>query len=176
MINIYTVKWGTKYGPEYVNKILEQCKKYTKQEFKFYCLTEDPTSLSSDIEVIPFPEDNYYEKWWNKLYLFDKNVVTQTGEKLFFDLDIFIQHSIDPIISHACGDSLTFIKTELHNLEQMRIDTKEIPRKFTERSVTSVLPTCSRHVYHGQKQKDLRKKVKISTRFESRTSLRATSR
>ena len=132
MINIYTVKWGTKYGPEYVNKILEQCKKHTKQEFKFYCLTEDPTSLSSEIEVIPFPDGNYYEKWWNKLYLFDRNVVPHTGEKLFLDLDIFIQHSIDPIINHDCGDSLTFVKTAWHDIEQMRIDTKEIPRKFTD--------------------------------------------
>lgn len=132
MINIYTVKWGTKYGPEHVNKILEQCKKYTTQEFKFYCITEDSTSLSSEIEVIPFPEGNYYEKWWNKLYLFDRNVVSQTGEKLFLDVDIVIQHSIDPIINHRCGDSLTFVKTVWHDLEQMRIDTKEIPRKFTD--------------------------------------------
>jgi len=132
MINIYTVKWGSKYGSEYVNKILEQCKKHTSQEFKFYCLTEDPSSLSPEIEIISLPTHNYYEKWWNKLYLFDRNIVKQSGEKLFFDLDIFIQHSIDPIINHKCGDSLSFIKTAWHNLEQMQIDTKEVPRKYTD--------------------------------------------
>lgn len=132
MINIYTVKWGTKYGPEYVNKLYERVNKTTAKDFKFFCLTEDSVGLNSDIEIISFPEGNYYEKWWNKLYLFDRTVVTQTGEKLFFDLDIFIQHSIDPIIEHDPGDNLTFVKTHWHDLEQMRIDTKDTPRKYTD--------------------------------------------
>jgi len=132
MINIYTVKWGTKYGAEHVNKIFAQCKKHTSKQFRFFCLTEDSSNLMDDIEVIPFPENNYYEKWWNKLYLFDKNVVTQTGEKLFLDLDIYLQHSIDPIIDHEPKDCLTFVKTHWHNLEQMKIDTKDNPRLFTD--------------------------------------------
>lgn len=132
MINIYTVKWGTKYSSDHVNKILEQCEEYTTHDFKFYCLTEDPSGLSSKIEVIPFPKENYYEKWWNKLYLFDTAVVSQTGEKLFLDLDIVIQRNIDGFIEHDCDDKLSFIKTTWHDLEQMRIDTKETPRKFTD--------------------------------------------
>lgn len=132
MINIYTVKWGNKYPSDQVNRIFEQCKKYTEKEFTFYCLTDDATDIDPEINIISFPENNYYEKWWNKLYLFDRNVVTQTGEKLFFDLDITIQKSIDPIIDHAPGDSLTFVKTTWHDLEQMKIDTKDTPRKFTD--------------------------------------------
>jgi hypothetical protein len=80
MINIYTVKWGFKYDSEDVNKILEQCKQHITTEFNFYCLTEHSGGLSPEINVIPLPEDNYYEKWWNKLYLFDRNVVKQKGE------------------------------------------------------------------------------------------------
>lgn len=132
MINIYTVKWGTKYSSEHVNKILEMCKKHTSKEFKFFCLTEDSTGLDPEIEVISFPENNYYEKWWNKLYLFDRNVVCQSGEKMFLDLDIYIQRSIDPIIEHDPGCNLTFVKTHWHNLEQMKIDTKDTPRKYTD--------------------------------------------
>lgn len=132
MINIYTVKWGTKYSSKHVNKILEMCKKNTTKEFKFFCLTEDPEGLDEEVSVINFPEENYYEKWWNKLYLFDRNVVSQTGEKLFLDLDLHIQKSIDPIIDHNPNDSLTFVKTHWHNLEQMKIDTKDIPYKYTD--------------------------------------------
>jgi len=132
MINIYTVKWGTKYSSKHVNKILEMCKKNTTKEFKFFCLTEDPEGLDEEVSVINFPEGNYYEKWWNKLYLFDRNVVSQTGEKLFLDLDLHIQKSIDPIIDHNPNDSLTFVKTHWHNLEQMKIDTKDIPYKYTD--------------------------------------------
>jgi hypothetical protein len=132
MLNIYTVKWGTKYSTEHVNKIFTQCKKQTSKKFRFFCLTEDGSNLIDDIEVIPFPENNYYEKWWNKLYLFDKNVVTQSGEKLFLDLDIYLQHNIDPIIDHNPKDCLTFVRTHWHNLEQMKIDTKDNPRLFTD--------------------------------------------
>lgn len=132
MINVYTVKWGTKYGPEYVNRLYDVLHEKTTKDFKFFCLTEDPTGLNSDIEVIPFPEWNYYEKWWNKLFLFDRNIVTQTGEKIFFDLDIFIQNNIDCIIDHDPKDGLTFIRTHWHDLEQMRLDTKDNPRLFTD--------------------------------------------
>ena len=88
MINIYTVKWGTKYSSDHVNKILAQCKQHITSEFKFYCITETPADLDPEVIVIPLPEDNYYEKWWNKLYLFERDVVAQQGEKLFLDLDI----------------------------------------------------------------------------------------
>ena len=132
MINIYTVKWGTKYSSDHVNKVLESCKKNTSTDFKFFCLTEDSTGLDPEISVIEFPDENYYEKWWNKLYLFDRTVVCQQGEKLFLDLDIHIQKSIDPIIQHDPKDHLTFVRTHWHNLEQMKIDTKDIPYKYTD--------------------------------------------
>lgn len=132
MINIYTVKWGTKYSSAHVNKILEQCKKYITTEFRFHCLTESARGLDPEIEVINFPEGNYYEKWWNKLYLFDRRVVQEQGEKLFLDLDIVIQHNIDCVVDHDPEDGLTFIRTHWHNLKKMKNDTKDIPQKYTD--------------------------------------------
>lgn len=132
MISIYTVKWGYKYGPEYVNKILEQCKEHITHDFDFYCLTEHPDGLAAEINVIPFPENNYYEKWWNKLYLFDRKVVEQKGEKLFFDLDVVIQNNIDCIVEFDPGNALTFIRTHWHNLRKMKEDVKQIPWAYTD--------------------------------------------
>lgn len=132
MISIYTVKWGYKYGPEYVNKILEQCKEHITHDFDFYCLTEHPDGLAADINIIPFPENNYYEKWWNKLYLFDRKVVEQKGEKLFFDLDVVIQKNIDPIVEFEPGNSLTFLRTHWHNLRKMKDDVKQTPWLYTD--------------------------------------------
>lgn len=132
MINIYTVKWGKKYSSKYVNKIYQQCKKHTTRYFKFFCLTENPKGLHKDIEVIPFPEGNYYEKWWNKLYLFDKDIVTQQGEKLFLDLDVIVQSNLDSFIDYSCQDKIVFVHTHWHNLEKMYEDTKHIPHKYTD--------------------------------------------
>jgi len=130
MISIYTVKWGTKYNVDHVNKILEQCREHITTDFDFYCLTEHTIGLHSDVIVIPFPEDNYYEKWWNKLYLFDKQVVSQRGEKLFLDLDIVIQNNIDCIVDHDPEDGLTFVRTHWHNMKKMKRDTQDIPRAY----------------------------------------------
>lgn len=132
MINIYTVKWGQKYGPEAVNAIHDQCKKYITEEFDFYCLTEYPHGLNPDILTIDFPKGNYYEKWWNKLHLFDSSVVTQKGEKLFFDLDVQIQSNIDCIVDYDPTDKLTFVRTCWHNLKKMKRDVKDIPWAYTE--------------------------------------------
>lgn len=131
MIHIYTVKWGTKYSSSHVNEIYKHCLENVEEDFEFYCLTEDSDGLFNSINVIPLPEDNYYEKWWNKLYLFDNSVVTQRGEKLFLDLDIGLQRNIDYFIQYPCKNKLLFVKTEWHNLEQMKKDTEHVPHKYT---------------------------------------------
>ena len=82
-MNIYTVKWGSKYSAKHVNKIYEACQESISQDFHFYCLTENPKGLNDWITVLPFPKGNKLEKWWNKMYLFDENVVRQKGENLF---------------------------------------------------------------------------------------------
>ena len=74
-INIYTVKWGSKYSPQHVNKIYESCLESISDTFTIHCLTENSNGLSEDIKVIPFPKENKLEKWWNMMYLFDDNVV-----------------------------------------------------------------------------------------------------
>lgn len=132
MINIYTVKWGTKYSSSHVNKIFSQCVEQITRNFKFYCITEDPIGLSDEINVLKIPEDNYYEKWWNKMYLFDTNVVWQEGEKLFLDLDIVVQRNLNAFIDYPCYDKLIFVKTEWHDLEKIKEETKHIPHAYTE--------------------------------------------
>lgn len=132
MIHIYTVKWGTKYPSSHVNEIYKQCVENLTRNFKFYCITEDSEGLEPSIIVLEIPKDNYYEKWWNKLYLFDTNIVWQEGEKLFLDLDIKIQRNLNAFIDYECEDKLVFIKTEWHNLEKQYKETRHIPHKFTD--------------------------------------------
>jgi hypothetical protein len=132
MINIYTVKWGTKYSARHVNRIYEQCEEHITHQFELFCITEDGEGLYGDIKVIPFPEGNYYEKWWNKLYLFERDVVSQTGEKMFLDLDVIIQKNIDAIVNFETDDCLCFLKTDWHDLESQYKQTRHIPHKFTD--------------------------------------------
>ena len=131
-MNIYTVKWGSKYSAKHVEKLFEACKEHLTVPFKFYCLTENPKGLSRDITVIPLPKGNKLKKWWNKMYLFDDNVVRQKGENLFFDLDIIIQKNIDDIANFDPEDCLCFGQTHWHDLETMQKDTEHVPHRYTD--------------------------------------------
>ena len=39
------MKWGDKYGPEYVNRLYAAAKKNVTGEFSFACLTDDSSGL-----------------------------------------------------------------------------------------------------------------------------------
>ena len=132
MINIYTVKWGNKYVASHVNMLFESCKQHISCPIEFYCLTEDAKDLDPDIHVLSLPGGNKLEKWWNKMYLFDDSIVTQKGEKLFFDLDVILQKNIDDIVDFDAEDCLCFVKTWWHDLETQYKDTRHIPHKYTD--------------------------------------------
>ena len=59
-------------------------------------------------------------------------LVDQKGEKLFFDLDILIQHDIIPIEAFEPEDCLGIVKTWWHDIERMREETKHVPHKFSD--------------------------------------------
>lgn len=131
-MNIYTVKWGDKYSSDYVNKIAyDIAADFPEAERKVYCITDDPTGLEEFIEPILIPEDNDLQKWWNKMYLFSP-LVEQEGEKLFFDLDILIQHDITAFENFEPEDCLGIVKTWWHDIETMREETKHVPHKFSD--------------------------------------------
>tara|TARA_A100001011_G_scaffold315862_1_gene334671 strand:+ start:2228 stop:2902 length:675 start_codon:yes stop_codon:yes gene_type:complete len=131
-MNIYTVKWGSKYVASHVNQILESCKKNLSCDFTFHCLTENDKDLSEEIKVLSLPGGNKLEKWWNKMYLFDDNIVTQKGEKMFFDLDVIIQKNIDVIAEYDPEDCLGLVKTWWHDLDTQYEDTRHVPHKYTD--------------------------------------------
>ena len=103
MINVVCLKWGTKYGSEYVNKLYNGVKRNTTIKFKFHCFTEDTTGLNVDIIAHPLPF-NTLEGWWNKLYLFSNDLPIPIGEKIFFiDLDTLIVSNIDELLTVSCN-------------------------------------------------------------------------
>jgi hypothetical protein len=99
MINIVCLKWGTKYGPEYVNRLYAGVKRNTSVPFKFWCFTEDSTGIDSEVCVAPLPFSGQLETWWNKLYLFSDKIPIPKGETIFYiDLDTLIVDNIDHIL------------------------------------------------------------------------------
>jgi hypothetical protein len=102
MINIVCVKWGTKYGPEYVNRLYYGVKRNITIPFSFHCFTEDITGIHEDIIThnLPFQD---LEGWWNKLYLFSEDLPLK-GRIMFMDLDTLVVGNIDELCSSNSSD------------------------------------------------------------------------
>lgn len=108
MINIISVKWGTKYSSKEVNTLYRMVEKNLSLPFTFYCFTEDPTGLREEIQIIENTLEYNLQGVWNKLILFKKGVLPD-GIKLFFDIDIVIQGNIDYLLDHL-NPGLTKVK------------------------------------------------------------------
>ena len=66
-VNVVCSKWGTKYGPHFVNRLKEMSKRNIPDQFDFhfYCYTDNDEGLDDDINVIPFPDiPNIHPKYW----------------------------------------------------------------------------------------------------------------
>jgi hypothetical protein len=99
MINIVCLKWGSKYGPEYVNRLYAGIKRNTNLEFKFWCFTDNSNGIRSEVNIVPLKYANLLDSWWNKLNLFSNDLPIPKGEWIFYvDLDTLIVNNIDRLL------------------------------------------------------------------------------
>ena len=110
-VNVLCIKWGNKYGPEYVNKLHSMVRRHLHRPFRFVCLTDDGAGIDPSIEVKPIPmigfdEFDQRKPWtfghgWLKLTSFAPQLYDLQGTTLFLDLDIVILDSLDPFFDQA---------------------------------------------------------------------------
>lgn len=103
MYNIITVKHGTKYNADYVNRMYNMISRNVTLPHKFYCFTEDPTDLDPGIKVMPLPTDIAITGWWFKTYIFKKGLFEPGTTNFFTDLDMVILSNIDDMLTYRPG-------------------------------------------------------------------------
>jgi len=107
---VLCMKWGTQYGPEYVNRLYGMLARQTMRSFRLVCLTDDDNGLRSEVEwypipVIPLPDDAP-ERGWRKLASFAPEIARVLGDRaLFLDLDVVLMGGIDAFFEYP-GDFL----------------------------------------------------------------------
>ncbi|WP_194755262.1 glycosyltransferase [Aliidiomarina indica] len=104
-VNILCIKWGNKYGPDYVNKLYSMVKRNITLPFRFVCLTDDGEGIDEHIEVKDIPQVGFKDfderaPWsfghgWLKVTSFAKPLYDLVGPTLFIDLDVVIVDNID---------------------------------------------------------------------------------
>ena len=102
-INILCMKWGSKYGPEYVNKLYAMVSRNLRLPFRFICLTDDKKGIHRAVDCLPLPDIELPagtpERGWNKLTTFIQPLFDIEGKTLFLDLDVVIVGSLDVFFS-----------------------------------------------------------------------------
>lgn len=97
---ILCMKWGTKYGPEYVNRLYGMVKLHLKGDFHFVCLTDRTEGIRPEVQCLPIPTlalpPGSPERGWTKLTTFEAKLHGLQGTALFLDLDVVIVDDITP--------------------------------------------------------------------------------
>ncbi len=96
---VVCVKQGTKYGPDYVNRLAAMVRRNSSHDPDFVCFTEDATGLDGGIRHLPLPDPDY-QGWWNKVSLYRGDLDGVGGRMLYFDLDVVLTGSIDPLLTY----------------------------------------------------------------------------
>jgi hypothetical protein len=96
---VLCMKWGTKYGPEYVNRLYGMVARNLRGPFRFVCLTDNSMGVRPEVECMPLPSLDLApgaDRGWPKLTTFKADLQGLRGTALFLDLDIVIVGDITP--------------------------------------------------------------------------------
>ena len=102
--NIVCMKWGTRYGPEWVDRLYGMVARNTTWDIRFVCFTDDGSGIRPEVECQPLPEVRFdagrIGKYWPKLGLMQAGLGGLEGMTLFLDLDLVLIDSLDPFFTH----------------------------------------------------------------------------
>ena len=51
--HVICMKWGTKYGPKYVNRLYAMVKRHLTLDFQMVCLTDDMQGIHPQVRCLP---------------------------------------------------------------------------------------------------------------------------
>jgi len=99
--HVLCMKWGTKYSPDYVNRLYAMVRRHLSGDFNFICLTDDGRGIRSEVQCLPIPPLDLEvpagqpDRAWKKLTTFERNLHGLQGTALFLDLDVVVVGSLD---------------------------------------------------------------------------------
>ncbi len=93
------MKWGSRYGADYVNRLYSSIKRHTKKRTKVYCFTDNSNGISKEVICKPLPNINLPKSIslspWRKMSVWQFPLYDLTGDVLFLDLDLVITGNLD---------------------------------------------------------------------------------
>lgn len=146
---VVCMKWGSRYGPEYVNALANMVARNTRRETRLVCFTDDPGGIEGGVETRALPEIQLPEhlRWmpWRKISLWKPELGGIEGDILFMDLDVIVTGNIDDLFDFEpgkfCGiKNWTQAKDGVVNTSVFRFRVGSAPHLFErlERDATAI--------------------------------------
>jgi len=99
--HVLCMKWGTKYGPDYANRLYAMVRRHLSGDFNFVCLTDDAQGIRPEVQCLPIPQLDVDvpagepDRAWKKLTTFEHDLHGLKGTALFLDVDVVVVGSLD---------------------------------------------------------------------------------
>lgn len=123
MLNILTMKWGTLYSSDDVNRLYRQVRRHLSRPHRFVCFTDDAAGLDAGVEAQPLPElglpEGHGDTRWRKLALFRRDLGGLAGTALFLDIDLVVVDDLSPFFELP-GEFLIIRDDDLFRAKPLR--------------------------------------------------------
>ena len=124
MKQIVCMRWGAKYGPDYVNRLYGMIARNITPPFRVFCLTDDATGLRPEIEAKVIPGlgsemSRFRRGIWAKARLWGETLEGIEGTVLFMDLDLVVTGSLDAFFEHGDSDDVILARNPVKPLERL---------------------------------------------------------
>lgn len=96
-ITVLCVRFGTKYGQDYVERLRNMVSRHLTVPYEFVCLSDDPTKIQG-VRTLYQKSAGYNRPWWHKVHMFDPNLDI-SGRILYLDLDVIICNNLDKLVN-----------------------------------------------------------------------------
>lgn len=116
VFNAICLKFGTLYGPEYVNRLHAGLKRNSALNVRLVCMTDNQSGINPSIECIPLAKEPFHDRMlaalqsapkrgrMQKISLFRPGLVSNLeGPLMVFDLDVAITGAVDELRDFAPG-------------------------------------------------------------------------
>jgi len=104
-VTVLCMKWGSKYGADYVDRLYGMVARNLTRPFRLVCLTDDAKGIRPEVTCAPIPKlppvSQPKERGWFKLASFSPELGELLGETvLYLDLDVVVMGPLDPFFDH----------------------------------------------------------------------------
>jgi hypothetical protein len=98
MLTVLCVRYGNKYGINYVERLRNMVSRNLTIPYEFACITDDQHPIDG-VKTLFRPAHQYSKLWWHKVHMFDPSLGLE-GRMLYFDLDVIIHDNINKLVEN----------------------------------------------------------------------------